>query len=308
MTLASPRSSSVSWVGSATWRDMSKPAGVAQRRLLLEVPPRPAGLDGGRGVGVDHLGGRDHGVGQGLARHRDAVLDLGAHDASHAHGVERTGGPGLRGVAWAGGRRRVVPRCADRTAVHAAGHGDCGAQVCAGLTGRVLEIGFGSGLNLAAYPAAVTSVDAVEPSDLAWRLSEDRRAVSAVPVERVGLDGQRLAAADASYDAVVSTFTLCTIPDVGAALRGAPPGATAGRRRARTGARARAGRRVARVAAPPRRVAGPVRRRLPPGPGRARRCWARPGLEVGGSSRLPARAGAGRSRGATSPWSRRCGA
>jgi SAM-dependent methyltransferase len=92
-------------------------------------------------------------------------------------------------------------------------------QVCAGLTGRVLEIGFGSGLNLGTYPAAVTSVDAVEPSDLAWRLSEDRRAASAVPVERVGLDGQRLAAPDASYDAAVSTFTLCTIPDVEAALR-----------------------------------------------------------------------------------------
>jgi ubiquinone/menaquinone biosynthesis C-methylase UbiE len=91
-------------------------------------------------------------------------------------------------------------------------------DVCSGLSGRVLEIGFGSGLNVSAYPAQVISVSAVEPSDLGWELSAERRSGSAVPVERVGLDGQRLAAADATYDAVLSTFTLCTIPDVETAL------------------------------------------------------------------------------------------
>lgn len=91
-------------------------------------------------------------------------------------------------------------------------------EVCRDLTGRVLEIGFGSGLNVEAYPAAVVSVDAVEPSDLGWELSAARRSRSAVPVERVGLDGERLTAPDQSYDAVLSTFTLCTIPEVHAAL------------------------------------------------------------------------------------------
>ena len=91
-------------------------------------------------------------------------------------------------------------------------------DVCGGLSGRVLEIGFGSGLNVAAYPASVTSVDAVEPSDLGWELSAQRRSGSSVPVERVGLDGQRLEAANATYDAVLSTFTLCTIADVETAL------------------------------------------------------------------------------------------
>ena len=62
-------------------------------------------------------------------------------------------------------------------------------QVCEGLHGRLLEIGFGSGLNVAHYPATVTSVHAVEPSDVGWRLSEDRRASAAVPIERSGLDG-----------------------------------------------------------------------------------------------------------------------
>jgi SAM-dependent methyltransferase len=91
-------------------------------------------------------------------------------------------------------------------------------QVCAGLSGRVLEVGFGSGLNVTCYPGSVTSVDAVEPSDQGWALSEGRRSGASVPVERVGLDGQRLAAADATYDTALSTFTLCTIPDVRAAL------------------------------------------------------------------------------------------
>src|SRR4051812_32982502 len=91
-------------------------------------------------------------------------------------------------------------------------------QVCGGLTGRVLEIGFGSGLNVGSYPASVTAVDAVEPSDLGWELSRKRRERSSVPIARIGLDGQRIDAADQTYDAVLSTFTLCTIPDAAAAL------------------------------------------------------------------------------------------
>jgi ubiquinone/menaquinone biosynthesis C-methylase UbiE len=112
---------------------------------------------------------------------------------------------------------RVLPRCMDR-ALSTGQVMELRHDVCGGLLGRVLEIGFGSGLNVGAYPAAVTSVDAVEPADLAWRLSGGRRERSPVPVERVGLDGELLAAGDASYDAVLSTFTLCTIPDVAAAL------------------------------------------------------------------------------------------
>jgi len=92
-------------------------------------------------------------------------------------------------------------------------------EVCAGLSGRVIEVGFGSGLNLGALPAEVTSVDAVEPSDLAWSRSGRRRSESRVPVARVGLDGEDLDADDASYDAALVTFSLCTIPDPARALR-----------------------------------------------------------------------------------------
>src|SRR6478736_225494 len=92
------------------------------------------------------------------------------------------------------------------------------AETVSGLTGRVLEIGFGSGLNAALYPVDVDRVDAVEPSAVGWELSEARRRAAQVRIERVGLDGQLLDAEDASYDAVLSTFTLCTIPDVVRAL------------------------------------------------------------------------------------------
>ena len=91
-------------------------------------------------------------------------------------------------------------------------------RVCAGLAGEVVEIGFGSGHNVPFYPPAVTRVAAVEPSDTAWKLAGERVAASAVPVERGGLDGESLPFPDASFDAALSTWTMCTIPDVAGAL------------------------------------------------------------------------------------------
>jgi ubiquinone/menaquinone biosynthesis C-methylase UbiE len=92
-------------------------------------------------------------------------------------------------------------------------------RVCAGLAGDVVEIGFGSGPNVPFYPAAVTQVDAVEPSDVGWKLAGKRLEAAKVPVRRSGLDGQSLPFADASHDAALATWTLCTIPDVAGALR-----------------------------------------------------------------------------------------
>src|SRR4051812_12120989 len=65
-------------------------------------------------------------------------------------------------------------------------------RVCAGLAGDVVEIGFGSGLNVPFYPAAVRSVAAIEPADVAWNLARKRVGASATRIERAGLDGQRL--------------------------------------------------------------------------------------------------------------------
>jgi SAM-dependent methyltransferase len=91
-------------------------------------------------------------------------------------------------------------------------------RVCSGLAGNVIEIGFGSGLNVPFYPAAVTAVAAIEPSDLSWRLARDRVAAAAVSITRSGLDGQSLPFDDGTFDVALSTWTLCTIPDVTAAL------------------------------------------------------------------------------------------
>ncbi len=92
------------------------------------------------------------------------------------------------------------------------------ARVCAGLQGQVVEIGFGSGHNVPYYPAAVTGVAAIEPAGLGWKLARTRLERTSVPVERVGLDGQSLPLADHSCDTALSTWTMCTIPDIASAL------------------------------------------------------------------------------------------
>jgi SAM-dependent methyltransferase len=112
---------------------------------------------------------------------------------------------------------RVLPRILNKT---------CGSatleplrrRVCQGLAGDVIELGFGSGHNIPFYPPAVTRVAAVEPSDVSWRLAGERLSASAVLVQRSVLDAQWLPFEDDSYDAALSTWTLCTIPDPAAAL------------------------------------------------------------------------------------------
>ncbi len=115
-------------------------------------------------------------------------------------------------------RERVLPRVIDVACGMKAGE-PLRRRVCEGLSGEVVEIGFGSGLNVPFYPATITRVTAVEPADHAWKLADKRLGSSVVPVERSGLDGQSLPFADDSYDAALSTWTLCTIPDVAAALQ-----------------------------------------------------------------------------------------
>jgi ubiquinone/menaquinone biosynthesis C-methylase UbiE len=92
-------------------------------------------------------------------------------------------------------------------------------RACEGLAGDVVEIGFGSGLNIPFYPPAVTRVAAIEPADVGWRLARKRVAATTIPIERSGLDGQSLPFPDDSFDAALSTWTMCTIPDLEAALR-----------------------------------------------------------------------------------------
>jgi ubiquinone/menaquinone biosynthesis C-methylase UbiE len=86
------------------------------------------------------------------------------------------------------------------------------------VKGTILEVGFGTGLNLQHYPSTVTKVVGLDPSESSARLAQRRIAAAPFPVEIVGLSAEQIPAADASFDSIVSTFTLCTIPDVAGAL------------------------------------------------------------------------------------------
>ena len=92
------------------------------------------------------------------------------------------------------------------------------ARVTAGLTGEVLEIGFGTGLNVPYYPPGLARVRAVDPATVGRRMAAKRVAASPVPIEYIGLDAETLPLDDGSIDGVLSTWTLCTIPDVRGAL------------------------------------------------------------------------------------------
>jgi len=92
------------------------------------------------------------------------------------------------------------------------------ARVCADLEGDVVEVGFGSGSNVPFIPDAVTGLWAIDPSGTARKLAEKRIAKSDVKVEFAGLDAQRIDLPDDRFDAALSTWSLCTIPDAHAAL------------------------------------------------------------------------------------------
>jgi ubiquinone/menaquinone biosynthesis C-methylase UbiE len=93
-------------------------------------------------------------------------------------------------------------------------------QIVPQAQGRVLEIGIGSGLNLAYYDAArVSAIVGVDPSAAMQKLARERAARIAIPVEMIALELGQIQAADASFDSIVCTFTLCTIADAVAALR-----------------------------------------------------------------------------------------
>jgi len=91
-------------------------------------------------------------------------------------------------------------------------------RVAAGMDGEVLEVGFGSGLNVPHYPSEVRRVRAIDPATVGRQLAAKRVAASPVPVEYLDLDGDVLPLDDESVDHVLITWTMCTIPNVERAL------------------------------------------------------------------------------------------
>ena len=111
---------------------------------------------------------------------------------------------------------RYFDRCGAR--LEERGGRELRAELLAGLSGRVLEVGAGTGLNFARYPVSVTEVVAVEPEP--YLRGRALRAVLAAPVPVTVVDGTaaELPAADAEFDAVVVSGVLCSVADVPAAL------------------------------------------------------------------------------------------
>lgn len=112
---------------------------------------------------------------------------------------------------------QVLPRFQDKVMDRKATR-EVRARVCAGLEGDVVEVGFGTGLNAPYYPSELRKIFAVEPSTVCMRIAEPRIKGSSAEVELAGLTGERLDLPSESFDAVLSTWTLCTIPDLATAL------------------------------------------------------------------------------------------
>jgi ubiquinone/menaquinone biosynthesis C-methylase UbiE len=87
-----------------------------------------------------------------------------------------------------------------------------------GLSGRVIEIGAGNGLNFGHYPGTVTEVIAVEPEPHLRTIAQANAERAPVPVTIVDGMADHLPADDASYDAAIASLVLCTVPDQATAL------------------------------------------------------------------------------------------
>jgi len=91
-------------------------------------------------------------------------------------------------------------------------------EAVAPARGRVLEIGFGSGLNIPHYPKAVERIVGLDPNPGVEKLARSRISAASIPIEfRIG-SGESLPFPDGSFDTVVTTYVLCTIDDVQGAL------------------------------------------------------------------------------------------
>ncbi|MDJ0568167.1 MAG: class I SAM-dependent methyltransferase [Pleurocapsa sp. MO_192.B19] len=91
-------------------------------------------------------------------------------------------------------------------------------EILADVKGKVLEIGFGTGLNLSYYPKHIKTIIAVDINPKANKLAQKRIQSSNITVDCKVLNGESLPMADNTFDSVVSSFTLCSIADVEQAL------------------------------------------------------------------------------------------
>lgn len=91
-------------------------------------------------------------------------------------------------------------------------------ELLAGLSGRVVEVGAGNGINFSRYPAAVTEVVALEPESYLRAKAEEAAQRAPVPVTVLDATADPLPFADGEFDAAIACLVLCTVPDPAAAL------------------------------------------------------------------------------------------
>src|SRR5262249_44517773 len=91
-------------------------------------------------------------------------------------------------------------------------------QVGGAASGRVLDVGIGSGINVSYYGPNVERVCGIDPSKELLHFAVGRAATSSIPIKLVSASAEILPLDDKSVDTVITTFTLCTIPDVSKAL------------------------------------------------------------------------------------------
>ncbi len=103
-------------------------------------------------------------------------------------------------------------------ATEEAGMADKRRRLLAEATGATLELGAGTGLNLSYYPASVTELVLTEPGPHMARRLREHVVRAPCPAEVVEAPAERLPHPDDSFDTVVATLVLCTIPDAPAAL------------------------------------------------------------------------------------------
>ncbi|WP_312871577.1 class I SAM-dependent methyltransferase [Amycolatopsis acididurans] len=112
---------------------------------------------------------------------------------------------------------RLYPRIA--AAGEAAGAAEHRDELLAGVTGRVIEVGSGHGINFAHYPETVTEVVAIEPEPSLRARAEEAAREAPVPVTVIEGTAEQLPGEDEAFDVAVTSLVLCSVRDADAALR-----------------------------------------------------------------------------------------
>ena len=111
----------------------------------------------------------------------------------------------------------VIPYCID-IAMSGSTLQQYRQQLLQDVSGEILEIGFGTGLNLPHYPASVQKITTVDPNPGMKQKARSRIAASPIDVDYQVLNGESLPMDDASFDSVVCTWSLCSIPQADLAI------------------------------------------------------------------------------------------